>query len=242
MAKTSGTLYLLATPIEELGLLDKVLCHFIEGEIEKGTLIVVEDMKPARRRWRAWGLPRDTIESFISYNEHTRAELGPKLLKSLLEGKNIILMSDGGTPAFCDPGRALVYEVQKKKGRVRVLGLPNSLIAAISLSGLTEGAFEFLGFPPRDKDKRKSFYKDLAKSTGVKAWMDTPYRLSRTIEELVESEMGNREVFIGMDLACEEEELHFLGPIKDLQRVSQSEGWGKREFVCILGPKEGNLS
>lgn len=235
MAK-QGQLFLVPTPISELGGAREDLRKYLLEAWQSGGAIVIEDEKPARRRWRSWDLPREAIEDFIAYNEHARKENLPKLLDILKSGRNIYLQSDGGMPGFCDPGRDLIFEAQSRGIKVSTYHFYNSLIPAVAMSGFTEGAFKFLSFPPREKEERAKFFNDLAKEDTTLALMDTPYRLERVCQELTEVNWskGNKQlIYIAMDINREEFS-SFWGNINDLRKLVNNKSLSKREFVCVI--------
>ena len=228
----SGILTLIPTSLEELGSLRKESFELLNKACQDfdKNIIVVEDPKPARRRWLHWGLPREAIEQFVYLNEHDQSSVSEDLVASLKSGKNVFVMSDGGIPAFCDPGRMLVYLAHENKIKVTATSFENSLILALALSGFSEGAFHFAGFPPRENHKRKLFFKEAGQSKGTFVFMDTPYRLQRSLADLAEHYSGK--AFIAMDLGREEEELVW-GDMKQLV----NKAYGKREFVAVLQGK-----
>ncbi len=235
MAK-KGQLILIPTPISEVGGETLELKNLLLKAWESGAAIVVEDEKPARRRWRSWDLPREGISDFRTYNEHSRKEELPKLLELLKKGVDVYLQSDGGMPGFCDPGRDLIYEAQSRGIKVTCSAFYNSLIPAVAMSGFTEGEFQFLAFPPREKDERKQFFNDLAKRDHTQVFMDTPYRLERVCQELLEVSWKsgkNQQVYLGMDINRDEFD-SFWGNMNDLERYLKSTPPGKREFVCVI--------
>lgn len=236
MAK-KGTLFLAPTPIVEEGGAHAELIQTFANAYERADLIIVEDEKPARRRWRSWDLPREAIEDFILYNEHTREAEIKNIIAALKKGNDAYIQSDGGMPGFCDPGRDLVYACHEAGIPVRTLPFYNSLIPAVAMSGFTEGEFHFLGFPPRNKDERLQFFQKLAKTQVTQLFMDTPYRLERVVEELCEVNWSRgakkQMVFIAMDIGRDEES-HFWGSVSDLQKKSKQGVFGKREFVFVI--------
>lgn len=233
-----GRLTLVPTPIEELGDISPTLKEKLLKAHESGAILAIEDLKPARQRWRAWDLPREAIENFFPYNEHTRKNenqinAGTELIKNLSSGKDVFLISDGGMPAFCDPGRSLVAECHRKGITVTSTNCDNSLIPAIAMSGFTEGGFEFLGFPPREKEERKNWFEALKSSSKTQAFMDTPYRLDRVVSELGEGygdQAKKQYVYLVSDINRESEK-SFWGPLSDLKRFQPLE---KAEFVLVL--------
>ena len=231
-----GELILVPTPIDEVGGERSDLRSLLLKAWENGAAIVVEDEKPARRRWRSWDLPREAIDDFILYNEHARKENLPKLLEILRSGKDVYIQSDGGMPGFCDPGRDLIFEAQSQGIKVRCSAFYNSLIPAIAMSGFTEGEFSFLAFPPREKEERQDFLKNLTKSKMTQAFMDTPYRLERVCEELISLNWpkGNKQrIYLAMDINREEFD-SFWGTIAELEKFLKLSPPGKREFVCVI--------
>jgi 16S rRNA (cytidine1402-2'-O)-methyltransferase len=233
----SGTLTLIPTPIDESSKLSveafDILDQNFNSDLDLNSIMVVEDLKPARKRWLHFGLPRKTIEHFYQLNEHNVRESTLKLISELEKGKNVFLMSDGGLPAFCDPGQELVYKCHKQKIKVTSTPFSNSVILALALSGLSHADFFFMGFLPIDKDQRKAKLQSLMTTKTTTILMDTPYRLKRLLEEL--KELGpkfNRECFLALDLCGEDEELILSTPAKMLDLIKEF----KREFVLIVAP------
>lgn len=226
-------LTLVTTPIAEEGELTPKVRALLLDCFEKGHTLLVEDEKPARRRWRAWDLPREAIEHFVPYNEHTRNELDQTLVSRLKKGEEMILMSDGGTPGFCDPGRSLIELCHQNKIKISITESCNSLIPAVALSGFTEGAFEFLGFPPRDKEERRIFFKTILERNNVQVFMDTPYRLEKVLNEFLESsnpKLSGRRHCVVMDINRESEEI-LWGSLAEIKKHSPL---GKREFLWVI--------
>ena len=236
MATSKGKLTLIPTSVTEEGELPPQVKERLEAAWKKGAGICVEDIKPGRRRWLKWGLPREAIDDFITYNEHTRSELDESILKEMGGGRDFYLVSDGGTPAFCDPGRSLVFHCHQAGLKVAMINCDNSLLPAVALSGFTEGAFHFHGFPPKDKEERHSFFSSLFNSSETQVFMDTPYRLERVRQEIAKacpSKQRQRLHFVLMDIERSSEE-YLWGSLDNLLKAPEL---GKREFVWVLGPK-----
>lgn len=228
-----GTLTLIPTPIDEENNLEPVALELLNKNAStQNSIMVIEDLKPGRRRWLRWGLPRENVESFELYNEHNQQQQCEKLLAELKKGKDVFLMSDGGLPAFCDPGRELVHRCHLNKIKVTATPFYNSISLAVALSGIDHDQFFFRGFLSNKKDLRADQLKDLRKIKHTQVIMDTPYRLKRLLEEL--SELGlKREHFLALDLGRDSEELYLGTPAKLLSQLKEL----KREFVLIIGPE-----
>ena len=163
--------------------------------------VVVEEHKDARRRWLAWGLPRETIENFILHNEHTAKTQVPELIKLLQAGKHLCLFSDGGMPAFMDPGKSLVRACHKQGIKVTSAPFDNSVVLALALSGMDHEEFYFCGILPREREKRLAKLKELCRSRATTVFLDTPYRLERPLGELDSCLPEGKLLFMAMDLA-----------------------------------------
>ncbi len=232
--KTTGTLTLIPTPLSEEGELEprafRLLNEAATNEREN-SVFVIEDLKPGRRRWLGFKLPRECVESFVLYNEHTAQAVSKELLAELQKGKNVFLMSDGGLPAFYDPGVELVNLCHQNKIRVTSTPFFNSVSLALALSGFSHRKFWFEGFLPIDSEERAKAIKNILNLKTTAIVMDTPYRLKRVLEEF-QSAWGSskKKLFVAMDLNAETEELQ-RGTPKELLNVINDV---KREFVLIV--------
>ena len=234
--KTAGTLTLIPTPISEDGVLEptafKLLSNAAETEFDQ-SIFAIEDLKPGRKRWLSFGLPRNVVDHFVLYNEHTAEPISKELLNHLVNGKNVYLMSDGGLPAFYDPGIELVRLCHQNKIKVTATPFPNSIALSLALSGLNHRKFWFEGFLPLDQIERKNILKKLHSANHTSIVMDTPYRLKRLLEELEEIEKSShksKSIFLAMDLNSSTEELRLASASALLKVISDF----KREFVLII--------
>ena len=226
-----GKLVLIPTPIDEATTLEgtALKCLLASCSKKESNVFLVEDIRPCRRRWLRWGLPRDLVDDLVEYNEHTRAGLIDPLIKQLKSGKTIYLMSDGGLPAFCDPGQELIDQCHRSKIVVTATPFSNSVALAVALSGYNHQQFVFNGFLPVKNPEREQAYQKLVKEKRTQILMDTPYRLKKTLEEL-DRHWGKTEFFLGLDLnnptelATRGNAANYLKSLKDF----------KREFIIVL--------
>lgn len=229
----SGVLTLIPTPIAESGVLEPVAFNLLfqaaSTERER-SVFVIEDLKPGRKRWLSFKLPRDVVEDFVLYNEHTAKEASEQLLSFLKEGKNVYLMSDGGLPAFYDPGVELVRLCHKNRIRVTSTPFANSVVLALALSGMDHKKFWFEGFLPLENAERLSVIKKLVEHKHTCILMDTPYRLKRVLEELQQVWISKKSLFLAMDLNTDTEQLLTGSPSELLQEIQDF----RREFIMIL--------
>ena len=231
----SGKLILIPTPISQYELHHQTKELLLE-QIGKKSLIVVEEAKTCRRRWLAWGLPRESIAEFEIYNEHNRDEQIDHFIAILKTGRNICLMSDCGLPAFCDPGRRLVARIHDHGLNLTSAYFDNSVLLALALSGFVHESFWFAGFLPKQTPERKQLYSMIEKRGETTIIMDTPYRLNKILEELsLDAKAKNWEYFLACDLLSEKE-LLIRGNINKLIKANKGE---KREFVAVISSKYG---
>ena len=143
----AGTLYLCATPIGNLGdITDRVLSTLKEVD-----MIAAEDTRNSIKLLNHFEIKTP----MTSYHEHNKVEKAQQIVSWLLEGKNIALITDAGTPAISDPGEVLVDKCLK--AGIPVTSLPGccACITALTLSGLSTRRFCFEGFLPADKKEKK---------------------------------------------------------------------------------------
>ncbi|MBT3982549.1 MAG: hypothetical protein HOE90_14420 [Bacteriovoracaceae bacterium] len=228
----SGLLYLVSTPIDDHSNLTAETVEFVKSEWERGSIIAVEEAKACRRRWLRFGLPKEAIADFVIYNEHNQKNDASQLVKELKSGKNILLFSDCGLPAFCDPGQYLVQECHRQGIRVSATACHNSPLLAFALSGFEAKEWVFRGFLPRNKEEYTKKLGQLVSESRVQLIMDTPYRLTKTLSSLSNA-MPNRQALLALDLGMETERVKRGQLAKLCKEFSDI----KAEFILVLGPK-----
>ena len=225
-------LTLIPTPISEDLPLEPVACARLKSEcLNPDVGLLVEEHKVARQRWLKWGLPREAIDRFELYNEHTQVERIPALVAEMKKGKRFYLMSDAGLPAFCDPGQKLVSACHDAGLQVTATPFPNSIALAVALSGFEHREFHFAGFLPANADERKSALERLSRIPQTLVLMDTPYRMQALLKDLEASALKRRQMFVGCELNQPAERL-YRGVIGELR--AQLESAGKKEFILLI--------
>jgi 16S rRNA (cytidine1402-2'-O)-methyltransferase len=228
------SLILVPTPLQDDHPLEPIALEKLKTDcLDENTVLLVEEHKVGRQRWLKWGLPREAIEKFVLFNEHSQEKLLGDVLKSLKSGKKVYLLSDCGLPAFCDPGQLLVDACHKQGIPVTATPFANSIALAIALSGFSHASFVFSGFIPVKEPERSDWMKKELKRPETLVWMETPYRLKKLIEDL--QKLGpSREIFFACNLGGADE-LLVRGNLSSVaSRMGEAE---KREFVLVLGPQ-----
>lgn len=227
-------LILVPTPIEESSPLEPVAQKLLQKTFEtqlEHSIFAVEDAKPARRRWLRYGLPREAIEEFVYFNEHTQKEMAPKLVQEMKAGKRVFLMSDAGLPGFCDPGRGLIALAHEAGLSVSLTPFANSSLAALVLSGFPSEPFVFQGFLPKKGEQRRQALERLAQTPSTQVVMETPYRLGAFLKELAaQPELKSRRFCLALDINTSEEQVA-LGNARELERKFAGQ---KRAFVLVI--------
>lgn len=188
----SGTLYLCATPI---GNLEDMTFRVIRT-LKEVDLIAAEDTRNSIKLLNHFEIQTP----MTSYHEYNKYEKGRKLVERLLEGQNIALITDAGTPGISDPGEELVkmcYEAG-----VSVTSLPGAAacITALTLSGMATRRFAFEAFLPSDKKERAAVLEELTKETRTMILYEAPHRLVKTLELLKEYLGEERRITICREL------------------------------------------
>ncbi|MBO5208202.1 MAG: 16S rRNA (cytidine(1402)-2'-O)-methyltransferase [Lachnospiraceae bacterium] len=187
----AGTLYLCATPIGNLGdMTPRVIETLREVDI-----IAAEDTRNSIKLLNHF----EVKTSMTSYHEYNKIEKADYLVEQMMQGKNIALITDAGTPAISDPGEILVQKCQQ--AGITVTSLPGAAacITALTLSGLSTRRFCFEGFLPSDKKEKAAVLKDLKEESRTMILYEAPHHLVRTLTELYET-VGNRRITLCREL------------------------------------------
>lgn len=235
------TLTLIPTPLDDQAMLEPEALTLLKNvALDEQVLLLVEEHKVARNKWLKWGLPRESIERFVLFNEHSAEKLESELVKEFKNGKRAVLMSDGGLPAFCDPGQKLIDRLHREGLTVTCTPFANSVALAIALCGFEHRQFVFQGFLPQKDPSRSVALKNVWGERRTQVLMETPYRRQKFLEELRETRPQNqinRNVFIALELGRSTECLyrgtveHLLGKTRELDKL---------EFVLVIDSDPSN--
>ena len=192
----SGILYLCATPI---GNLEDITFRVIRV-LKEADLIAAEDTRNSIKLLNHF----DIHTPMTSYHEFNKMEKGRYLIGQLLEGKNIALITDAGTPGISDPGEELVQQCHEEGIQVTSVPGPAACISALVMSGLPARRFAFEAFLPPDKKKRRQILEELKTETRTIILYEAPHRLVKTLDELKEM-LGNRRMTLCRELTKKHE-------------------------------------
>lgn len=218
-----GTLYIVATPI---GNLEDMTFRAVRI-LKESALIAAEDTRHSRKLLAHFGI----TTPLTSYYDHNQALKGERILATLLEGKQVALISDAGTPCISDPGYQLVRDALS--AGITVVPIPGACaaIAALSAAGLPTNAFTFAGFPPNKEGKRRSFLVSLASAQGTVVLYEAPHRLKATLTDIA-AVLGERRVVVARELTKLHEE--FLQGTASTLQEQLPEDRERGELVILI--------
>ncbi len=223
--KTTGTLYLVATPI---GNYDDITFRALRI-LKETDVVVYEERREGQRLLAHYGIPEKLVESL---NEHNEAAASFHILEYLKRGKNVAVISDAGTPVFSDPGQILVRRAIA--ANVRVVPIPgtSSLLPALTVCGFAIDQFLFHGFLSPKANRRVAELRQLRTERRTMVFMDTPYRLVPLLRDLAEVLGDDRRVCVAFDLTMPDEKF-FRGNARELYLQMEKKGL-KGEFVIVV--------
>jgi 16S rRNA (cytidine1402-2'-O)-methyltransferase len=197
-AKAAGTLFLVATPI---GNLEDMTFRAIRT-LKEVDLIAAEDTRQTRKLLTHF----EVAARLVSYHEHNKQASGPELVRLLLEGQSIALVSDAGLPAISDPGYDLVRMAVEQAVPVVPIPGANAALSALIASGLPTDRFTFVGFLPREKKDITKELERLAMLQETLLFYESPHRVVKTLERMAEVWGAGRRVCMARELTKKFEE------------------------------------
>ena len=194
----SGTLYLVATPIGNLGDFSPRAVETLETV----DFIAAEDTRVSVKLLNHFEIKKP----LVSYHEHNHVTAGQNILSRLQAGENCALVTDAGTPAVSDPGEDLV-RLCAANG-VEVLSIPGCCAAvnALAVSGLPTGRFTFEGFLTVNKKSRREHLDSLKNEERTMIFHEAPHKLRTTLEDLAAAFGEDRRIALCRELTKLHEE------------------------------------
>jgi 16S rRNA (cytidine1402-2'-O)-methyltransferase len=225
----SGSLYIVATPI---GNLEDITFRAIKT-LKEVDLILAEDTRKTIQLLNHYEINTHAI----SYHQQSSLEKKQEILNMLIQGKNVALVTDAGTPGISDPGNELIDFLLTQIPDLKIIPIPgaSSITAALSASGFNTNNFLFIGFWP--KKKTKKLVEKIKYLECPVVFFESPFRILKTIDLLTKEFGENKRIFIGQELTkIHERSLRCsLREAKtELEKEQKELGRVKGELVCIL--------
>lgn len=226
-SNSSGTLYLVATPI---GNLDDITYRAVKI-LSSVDLIAAEDTRKTKILLDHYNISKPML-SYFSYNEKHRA---PQLIEKLLQGQSIALVSDAGTPGISDPAFFIVRAALENS--IPIIPIPgaSACISALIVSGLATDSFVFEGFLPIKKG-RKTKFESLKNEPRTIIFYESPHRVLKTLNEIF-TYFGDRNIVVARELTKKFEEV-VRGPVSSVLKDLSAKATRGEYVIVVEGAKE----
>lgn len=222
--RDTGKLYLVATPI---GNLEDITFRAI-NVLKEADIIAAEDTRHTLKLLNHYEISKPLI-SYHRHNEEVKKEV---LINKLLEGQNIALVTDAGTPGISDPGEEIVREAIENN--IEMIPIPGAcaLINALIPSGLNTKEFAFYGFLPLNKNNRKSVLERIKKEDKTVILYEAPHKLIKTLED-IQASVGDINCVLARELTKIHEEF-IRGSINSILEKMKEKEAIKGEYIVLL--------
>lgn len=216
-----GELYIVATPI---GNLEDITLRAIRI-LKEVDIIAAEDTRHTLKLLNHL----EIVKPLISYHRHNEEIKTEELINKLLEGKNIALVSDAGTPVISDPGGEIVKKAIENNIKVIPVPGPCALITALIASGIDAKEFTFIGFLPMNKKNRKEKLAEIEQENKTTILYEAPHKLITTLQDLKDI-VQNRKIVLAKELT-KIHETYIKGTVTELLEIVKEP---KGEYVIII--------
>lgn len=220
----AGTLYLVATPIGNLGDLSVRAAETLEAV----DFIAAEDTRVTVKLLNHLGIKKP----MVSYHRHNADTRGDALTSRLLAGESCALVTDAGTPAISDPGEELVAQCAAQDIPVVPIPGPCAFVSALAVSGLPTGRFTFEGFLAMNKKNRRTHLDSLRQETRTMVFHEAPHKLSATLRDLEETFGPDRRISLCRELTKLHEQVWRTTLGQAAEHYAQNPAKG--EFVLVV--------
>lgn len=198
---TAGKLYICATPIGNLGDMTPRAVETLRAV----DVIAAEDTRNSIKLLNHFDI-KTPMTSYHEFNKYDKAE---ELVRRMLSGKSVAVITDAGTPCISDPGEVLVQKCCEAGIEVTSLPGASAVITALTLSGLCTRRFVFEGFlpPAKNKKERQAVLESLKNETRTIVLYEAPHHLKDTLSELCETLGGARRISLCREMTKKYEEV-----------------------------------
>ena len=220
----AGTLYLVPTPIGNLGDISQRMAD----TMAEADFIAAEDTRVSLKLLNHLGIKK----SLVSYFEHNKTQKGEMIVERILAGETCALVSDAGSPAISDPGEELVKQCAEAGITVCAIPGPCAVITALSISGQATGRFCFEGFLSTSKKSRKEHLDSLVGEQRTMIFYEAPHKLVNTLESMAEAFGEDRPISLCRELTKLHEEVVRTTLGEAIQKYTEQPPKG--EFVLVV--------
>lgn len=195
--------------------------------LNESDYIICEEYKEASKLLRFFEIKKE----LKSLNEHNETESSDEIFLDLLNGKNLSIISDCGTPVFSDPGSILLQKCIDANIKIEFIGGANSVIASIVLSGFDISRFYYAGFLSPKSEIRKKEFQNIKYLKRTIVLMEAPYRLKAILHDIRDI-FVHRKIFVAFDLTMKSEK-KFRGTASEILETIGEDNL-KGEFLILI--------
>ena len=226
MIKSAGRLYVVATPIGNLGDLSERAREILRSV----SLIAAEDTRHTGVLLKHFGIQTPQV----SLHEHNEQQRSGGIIERLQQGASVALVSDAGTPGINDPGFELVRAAAAAGCEILAVPGPCAAIAALSIGGLPTDRFCFEGFLPARGAARRKRLQSLAAEARTLVLYEAPHRVRETLEDCAAVFGGERNAAVAREIT-KLHETTYRGSLRDLvERAGSDADFGRGEIVLLI--------
>lgn len=229
MNESTGTLYIVATPIGNMG---DITYRAVET-LNSVNLIYAEDT----RQFKKLADRYDIKTKVFSYNSHATKKTHDDIINKLLAGDNLALVSDAGTPGISDPGSLIVSILRNDYPDIKIVPIPgaSALISAVSVSGILGNSFMFLGFLPHKKG-RETIFNNIVNSEIPNVFYESTHRIENTLNWFYKNAPQTK-IMLARELTKMFETIRFGTAEEHLAIIESNPKEKKGEFTVIVIPE-----
>lgn len=220
----AGILYLVATPI---GNLEDITLRAI-NVLKEVDLVAAEDNRQTLKLLNHLKISKP----LITYHRHNEEIVGPKIIEKILEGQNIAVCTDAGTPGISDPGETVTKLAIENN--IQVVPIPGAcaLINALIASGLDTKEFSFYGFLPLNHKLRKAKFNEMINDQKTIIFYEAPHRLKDSLSDILEY-FGDRKIVVAKELTKIHENF-YRGKVSEIKEIFANIKDVKGEFIILI--------
>ncbi len=229
----NGILYIVGTPIGNLNDISQRALNILQNV----SFVACEDTRQTKKIMNKFNISN----KLISFNKHNSLIKIPKIVNDLKKGKSIAIVSDAGMPGICDPGEDIAKNV-KSEG-IDIICVPGACAAITALvsSGLPSSSFIFEGFLPKKKIDREKILLEISKNEKTTIIYESPKRLRKLLNELLELCGGDREIIVARELTKKFEE-HVGNNINKVIEFFRDKDIVGEITIVIKGTRKGDFN
>ena len=226
----NGTLYVVATPIGNLGDISRRALEVLEAV----DLVAAEDTRHSGQLLRHFGIST----RLLACHDHNERIVADRLLSHLQQGNDIALISDAGTPLISDPGYHVVRKLRAAGVKIVPVPGPSAIIAALSVAGLPTDRFVYEGFLPAKGKARRDRLQRLASETRTVLMLESSHRIVDAVNDIADIAGAGRELVLARELTKTFEQIHADSAAGMREWLAADPDRQRGEFVLILAGAE----